>query len=535
MNAQRKGRLSELLRGESGQVLQWAALSMVGLIGLCGLTIDGGRAYVAHSQMQNYANAAALAAAWQVYDSNSTASVTNTATSYSASSGDKNYTSNGGAVTTTVSLKCLNSLLPSGSKCITGSPNNAVVVKQTVTVPMTFMKLFGVSQLSVTSTATASMQGASQPWNVAIILDATGSMGTTDSNCSGVTEFQCATNGIEALLAAVNPCPIGVATCTASSSNFHVALFSFPAVSTATVGYDYDCSYNTPYYTIYPLPIPGATSYPATTYTSGSGRSLQSFTSTYEITYGASDADANGFLSNYYSTSASNHLNSSSSIVKAVSGCMSPIQSAGWGTGAIQGAYSGGITYYAGAVYAAQSALIAEKTLYPKAKNAIIFLSDGQANLVTSTGDFPTSFTPSPSGSADYLLTSTGYYPSATDECQQAILAAQAATTAGTTVFGVAYGSEQTGCSSGSGATDTTLIATGHNQSFSSVSQLTPCMTIENMASSLGSFYSDWNQSGSGLDNTCVDNSHSVVSLQDIFLSIASNFTTPRLLPNSAT
>jgi hypothetical protein len=55
------------------------------------------------------------------------------------------------------------------------------------------------------------------------------------------------------------------------------------------------------------------------------------------------------------------------------------------------------------------------------------------------------------------------------------------------------------------------------------------------MASSLGSFYSDWNQSGSGLDNTCVDNSHSVVSLQDIFLSIASNFTTPRLLPNSAT
>jgi len=46
------------------------------------------------------------------------------------------------------------------------------------------MKLFGYSQLNVAATATASMQGQSQPWNVAIILDATGSMSTNDTTAA---------------------------------------------------------------------------------------------------------------------------------------------------------------------------------------------------------------------------------------------------------------------------------------------------------------------------------------------------------------
>jgi hypothetical protein len=56
---------------------------------------------------------------------------------------------------------------------------------------------------------------------------------------------------------------------------------------------------------------------------------------------------------------------------------------------------------------------------------------------------------------------------------------------------------------------------------------------MENIASSLDNFYSDYNQSGSG--SSCQDASHTVTSLQDIFLAIASAFTTPRLLPNNAT
>jgi hypothetical protein len=59
-------------------------------------------------------------------------------------------------------------------------------------------------------------------------------------------------------------------------------------------------------------------------------------------------------------------------------------------------------------------------------------------------------------------------------------------------------------------------------------------VTVENIASSLGDFYSDYLQSGSQVSTSCVDNSHSVTTLQDISLSIAAQFTNPRLLPNNA-
>jgi hypothetical protein len=56
---------------------------------------------------------------------------------------------------------------------------------------------------------------------------------------------------------------------------------------------------------------------------------------------------------------------------------------------------------------------------------------------------------------------------------------------------------------------------------------------MENIASSLAYFYSDYNQSGSG--STCQDASHTVSTLADIFLAISADFTTPRLIPNNAT
>jgi hypothetical protein len=61
---------------------------------------------------------------------------------------------------------------------------------------------------------------------------------------------------------------------------------------------------------------------------------------------------------------------------------------------------------------------------------------------------------------------------------------------------------------------------------------LTPCIAMENIASSLMYFYSDANQSGS--QSSCQDSSHTVSSLSDIFLAISSTFTTPRLIPNNA-
>ena len=488
MKTTKKSLVRRALNDQRGQVLPFVALAMLGILGMGGVSIDVGRAYVAHAQLQNYANAAVLAAAGLVYNTSSTNNATTEANLYSASSGDKNVNNNLGTVLTTVSTVCLNALQPSGSSCPSSSPPpNAVRVVEKTTIPTYFMKVFNVGTLTVAAEATASMQGQSQPWNVAIILDASGSMSTTDSNCGSVTEFQCALNGIQAMLGSTNPCKAGATSCTNAAANFHVALFGVPEVSTATVTQENACSsYSTPAFLIYALPPTTLTSYTPIKYWDNSNHS-NTFTGTYEVTLGASDADANGFVSDYYDPLQTNSLNTSSSIVKAITKCMKPISAVGSGTGGLNGANGGqgGITYYASILYAAQAALNAEQVLNTGTNNAIIFLSDGQANIVSATADLPTSstFTAVPSTAGLNALTGTGYYPDTNDECQQAIIAAQAAAQAGTNVYSVAYGSEQTGCYSGSGNTDTTLLSFPRtlNQTFT-ISQLTPCITMENIA-----------------------------------------------------
>ncbi len=542
-----------LLGEQHGQALLWSAAGITAILGIGGLLIDVGRAYVVRGELQNYANAAALAAAGDVYNTSSTNDASAIATQYGTGSTDENYNSSLGAITPTITPTCLNLLLPSGSSCGSGSPANAVRVTETVTLNTFFMRVMGFKTINVSATATASMQGMAQPWNVAIILDDTGSMLTSDTNCvvggKTLTEFGCATEGIQAMLASTDPCPAGSTSCSSSSAttNFRVALFMFPGVSYnnttggASLSYLTNCggTYTTPSFMLYTLPPTGATSYAPITYTLTASPHTP-FTATYEVTYGASDADANGFVSDYYSPGSSNGLNSSASIVQAITGCMVP-EPTNWNSGnknappVMQAASTGGVTYFAATIYAAQAALTAEKTAYPKSKNAIIMLTDGQAQLSASTGNFPTAYTASPSTSGLNTLTSGGTYPSGVDECQQAIAAAEAATNAGTTVFGVAYGAEQSGCGSAENnftADTTLLLTTGLNASFSPISKLTPCVAMENIASSLSDFYSDYNQSGSG--STCEDASHSVVSLQDILLAIAGTFTKPRLLPNSA-
>jgi len=96
----------------------------------------------------------------------------------------------------------------------------------------------------------------------------------------------------------------------------------------------------------------------------------------------------------------------------------------------------------------------------------------------------------------------------------------------------VAYGSEQTGCytlPSGGGAnTDTKLVLTTAQKNaltvpFSTVSSLTPCLTIENISSSMNYFYSDYLQGSGGTDTTCQATTNSAVTLNDIGLSIGHN------------
>ena len=105
-----------------------------------------------------------------------------------------------------------------------------------------------------------------------------------------------------------------------------MALFAFPEVSTATVTKENACSsFSTPAFQIYALPSPTPTSYTPIEYEQTSNHS-NTFTGTYEVTLEHSDADANGFVSDYYDPTKTNSLSTSSSIVKAITKCMKPIQ-----------------------------------------------------------------------------------------------------------------------------------------------------------------------------------------------------------------
>jgi len=406
-------------------------------------------------------------------------------------------------------------------------------------------------------------------------------------------------DGVQTMLAATNPCR--ATTCTPANANARVALFSYPNIMPSPTNYlpiVQSCSamsYSGPGlpYNVMTLPKENATSYAPIAYQEANGS--YTWAASYEMTWGASDADANGYVSDYYqpSNKTTGGLNPNSSLIQAIgyggSGSNSkapclPIAPSGLaingavGTGNNQSivntvAVGEGITNYAPVIYAAQASLVAEQALHPGSQNAIILLSDGTANAQwiyfpqgslwqwpSTNASFPSTLAP---GSVGYdTLNSTpnknayvasglsspnqeatgaisGLYPDFFDECQQAIVAGQRATAAGTTVFAVAYGSA-TGSSSGCGSggphaqdyNDVTLVSTGNNASYT-LSSLTPCVAMENIATSLQTFYSDYQQSGSG--STCQDSSHPEVQLNDIFTAISSTFTTPRLIPNNAT
>jgi len=429
------------------------------------------------------------------------------------------------------------------------------------------------------------------------MVDASGTMASIDSNCGGISSFQCGLNGVQSLLAATNPC--SGSSCSPATANARVALFSFPNIMTSPTNYlpianaCSNMSYSGPAvpYNIITLPKPGATSYPPTAYREANNS--YTWAASYEMTYGASDADANGFVSDYYqpTNTSTGGLNPNSSVVMAVGyggtgngakqGCL-PIAPSGIALNGIVGASGSkvntgdvgeGITDYAPVIYAAQAALVAEQILHPASQNAIIIVGDGGSNAQWfyfpqgSMWQWPSTNTSEPStiapGSNGYdTLKSTpnlnaapasslstpnqevsgtisGIYPDFMDECQQGIVAAQYATAAGTTVFSVAYGAG-TGSSAGCGSAakvqsynDVTMVATGKNVPFGSAAALSPCVAMQNMATSMSTFYSDWTQSGS--NSTCQDNQHPEVYLNDVFTAIASTFTTPRLIPNNAT
>jgi hypothetical protein len=499
--------LFRALKDQRGQVLPWVAFMMILFIGMGAFVLDIGHAFFCYRELQAATDAAALAGAQNLLKSNPIAVATN----YSAVAGGMNTypaLSSVSMVPGYPVLKCLSAVTQMGISCTAPNNANAIEVKQQTIIPTFFARIFGISQMTLSTSATAAIAGAKgTPLNVAIVIDTTASMQTVDSNCGG-ERITCALNGVQILLQGLSPCSpaLGcgsVSNGVATNPLDQVAIFTFPNVSVGTANNDYNCSGANPSIPVYSLPTLTATSY------APSGGA----TPTYQIT---------PFLSDYRSSDSATALSTSSDLAMAVG---AGVSGSGNNCSGMQ-APGGDGTYYAGVIYAAQASLTAqaasETAVNPNAnpENIIIILTDGEANAkaskmaTTEANGTPigTTSTFPPGGGPTSSLTN---YPSAFDQCQQAVAAANYAKASGTIIYAIAYGSESSGCT-----TDTT----------GPQANITPCQVMSEMASDPSTFYSDYNQSGTS--STCVSTGTSVSNMNDIFSAIIAGLLEVRLIPD---
>jgi len=488
MNNKCKSNLRRFLNDQQGQVLPWVTSMMLALLGMAGLTVDVGRAYVTERELQFSSNAAALAGAAQL-PSNSATSVANT---YSSDNGLGAIT-----VTSTPTPECLTTLVARGLACGAPANANALQVKQTAVMPTLFMTVFGIRTVNLQAIATASEYGGTgQKYNVAVVLDTTASMSDADSGlqCTGSQE-KCALQGVTQLYGIMDPCALNT-TCVASGTPHQVtgavdsiSLFVFPAVTTATQSKDSTCPSSNP--TIIPYTFTNVTT----------GNYLLPATATYQIV---------PFESDYRASDTATTLNATAPLVIAAGGgTCSGVQSPG-GEG----------TYYAQAIIAAQAALVAQAGTDTDVKSAMIIISDGDATAASSSGQITaTTGTLNGTGS-NHTVT----YPSALGECGQAVWAAASAASAGTKVFTIGYGAEMSGCT-----TDATYSMTVAGGGGNWTPGDSPCQAIAAMASDAAYFFSDKGQGCSSTENV------NLTSLKQIFQAIAGSLTLPALIPNSTT
>lgn len=459
-----------------GQALVVTMVAFVAMVGMTGVAVDLAHVYSDYQRLQNATQAAALAGA-TVMSNGSASSVTTAASDFSAVKGDDNTVSDLTNVTMVSGYPKLECLTSIGTICSAyPSGDNAIQVSEQASVPTTFLAVLGITSLPITATATAAAGGGNNsPYNIEIVLDTTHSMNDTDSDsqCNS-SRISCALAGIRTLLNTLSPCSATEASCgTASNTTVAATTPSAPATSAANVSNPVD--------QVSLMVFPGLSS--ASQVPDDYACPTVNPTSTpynngpiYQII---------GFSSDYRTSDTATSLNSKSDLViTAGGGCSSGV-----------GAPGGQGTFYAGVIDVAQASLVANART--NTKNVMVILSDGDANATsTQMGGTTTS------------------YPS-TQECNQAVTEAQKAAAAGTIVYTVAYGAEASGCT-----TDTNPT-------------ITPCQTMEEMASSSQNFFSDYTASGG--TSSCVSAAHPTTNLNEIFTEIGESLTVARLIPNSAT
>ncbi len=500
------------MRGESGQVLPWAVFLIFLFIGISAMVVDLGHGILVKRELQASADAAALAAAATLPAAN----YAQVAQTYSAGTGGKNTYTELSVGTPTIKPLCLTTVAAWGYPCTSTSPN-AVQVTQTATVPTFFAGIMGIKQMTISATAMASKGSKPKPYNVAIILDTTPSMNTTDSNCKNskgqsLTQLQCATTAFQELLQGLDP------------SLDRISLFTFPNITTTTTGNDYDCSSSNPTVGPYTFPSSTATSlstmpYSVTT-TTGSGRNQTTTTTTVQETYQVAD-----FSTDYRSSDTATSLSSTSNLANAVGGS------------SCQGIQtSNENTYYAAAIYAAQAALTAEQAANKGTQNAIIFLSDGNATAKEQSPGG--SFSPgsndmvSSSSQSTTYATASGTYPSWEDR----VRAGGGLRPSTQLPWGPRYTPLPTDLQRR--PIQAIAQATGVAGTQTPQDHLTPCQAMQQMSTGWSTgdyshFFSDY----FGGNNGCAaaGSAEGIGDLNNIVNAILGSMTGARLIPNSTT
>ena len=179
-------------------MLVFAAIAMVVLIAMVGFAVDVGHAYLVQRQLQSGVDAAALAGAQELPDPTL---VTASANAYSASPTKRNALTSNNNATTTVTLKCVTTVVGCST---TFNTKNAVQVDGTSVVPTYFARVLGINSFTVHATATACSPCSAKPLDIMVVLDRTGSMCDVSSNgvCRDLTN---AVTGVKVFLGFMDP------------------------------------------------------------------------------------------------------------------------------------------------------------------------------------------------------------------------------------------------------------------------------------------------------------------------------------------
>jgi Flp pilus assembly protein TadG len=534
------------MREECGQAMAVLGLGIFMLVGLAGVSIEVGHGYYALELLQASTDAATLAAASGLPNGTTAQAY---ADQYSSLANQENRIGLLQNVAVTVTPYCSSTVTNDlNVPCVAASSGatsyNAVKVVQTAITPLWFGPFGHVPLFNLSATGTAAMAGGVYPpYNIAVVMDTTASMGDADKTgqCSG-TQETCALAGFQQLLQLAYPCEAGQ-TCTSvtSSPDDAVSLFVFPPILTSSISADTDCSSGSPTaqkYTVPTLPTSPTTA-----------------AATYQVIPFSSGVS-------YKTSDTAQTLNTSDSLVIA----------AGGGCSNGLGTPGGAGTYYAQAIYTAQAALVAEQTARPGSKNIMILLSDGNAtSTVTYTSSKNTAIATAATGCggsgqpacSDLVPTAANSlngvafnnptsttYPSAVGECGQAVEAAYRAATntsynnAGsfTHVYTIGYGSPNSGSSSNCGPDQTytgTFTTGGGNwpagetvSGVGTIAKNSPCAALAAMASSPSFFFTDG--SGSPACPASTLPNAGISSLSTIFGKIIQSLSHPKLIPNGS-